>query len=187
MRCSDTHTKLTRRKPQHGIQSHVHECRGRSDFLEMELIDETRRVMIMSPGANSFLDASAHYHPMNTGDFTQRLGVLYSPCRRCAQRVMLPRTLTATMPCRSAAACRHLAATGTVPTFLRTVNHEKPADLFVVSLDACDGAEIDCVAAAFEIAIASPFTEARERPLLRRLARDPPFSTERRTYKRRDE
>jgi hypothetical protein len=141
--------------------------------------------MIMSPGANAFLDASAHYHPMNTGDFTQSLGVLYSPCRRCAQRVMLPRTLIATLPCRSAAACRHLAATGTVPIFLRTVNHEKPADLFVVSLDACDGAGIDCVAAAFEIAIASPFAEARERPLLRRLARDPPFSTERRTYKRR--
>jgi hypothetical protein len=182
---SDIRKKLTRRKPQHGIQSHVHECRGRSDVLVMELIDETRRVMIMSPGANTFLDASAHYHPMNTGDFIQHLGVLYSLCRRCAQRVTLPWTLTATVPYRSAAACRHLAATGTVPSFLRTVNHEKPADLLVVSQDACEGAGIDCVAAAFEIAIAFCFTEARERPLLRRVARDPPFSTERRTHKRR--
>jgi hypothetical protein len=62
------------------LPNHVHEYRGRSvwpprhasiaDVSVMNLIDETRRIAITSPGASAFLDASALYHPMNTGVFT---------------------------------------------------------------------------------------------------------------------
>jgi hypothetical protein len=36
----------------------------------MDLIDETRRIVIAAPGASAFLDTSVRYHPMNTGVFT---------------------------------------------------------------------------------------------------------------------
>jgi hypothetical protein len=90
---------LTRRKAYNTLQSQVHECYGRfvwptrhasiADISEMDLIDETRRVAITSPGASAFLDASARYHSMNSGVFTlaiaRRLGVaLFPPQALCA-------------------------------------------------------------------------------------------------------
>jgi hypothetical protein len=70
---------LTRRKTQHTLQSHVQDCRGRSvwptrhasiaDVSVMDLVYETRRVAITSPGASAFLDASARYNSMNSGVF----------------------------------------------------------------------------------------------------------------------
>jgi hypothetical protein len=92
---------LTRRKTQQTLQSHVYECRGRSvwptrhasitDVAVMDLIDETRRIAITPPGASAFLDASARYHPMNSGVFTlaiaRNLGVSAFPpqaiCTAC--------------------------------------------------------------------------------------------------------
>jgi hypothetical protein len=86
-------------KTQHTLQSHVHECRGSSvlptrhasiaDVSEMDLIEETQRIAITSPGTSAFLDASARYHPMNTGVFTlaiaRRLGVsIFPPQAICA-------------------------------------------------------------------------------------------------------
>jgi hypothetical protein len=84
-----TFRTLTRRKTQHTLQSHVHECRVRSvwptrnvsiaDFSLMDLIDETQRTAITTPGASAFLGSSARYHLMNTGVLTlaiaRRLGV----------------------------------------------------------------------------------------------------------------
>jgi hypothetical protein len=90
---------LTRRKSQHALQSYVHECRGLSmwpsrhasiaDVSVTDLIDETRRIAITSPGAIAFLDASPRYNPMNTGFFTlaRHLGVSLCPpqaiCAAC--------------------------------------------------------------------------------------------------------
>jgi hypothetical protein len=126
---------LTRRKTQHTLQSHVHECLGRSvwptrhvsiaDVSVMDLIDETRRVSITSPGASAFLDASARYHSMNSGVFSlaiaRRLGVaLLLPEALCA-RVTLPWTLAETTLRSFATADRCLAATGTAPSCMRSV------------------------------------------------------------------
>jgi hypothetical protein len=94
---------LTRRKTQHTLQSHVHECRGRSlwpdrhasiaDVSVMDLIDETRRIAITSPGDSAFLDASERYHPMDTGVYTLsiacRLGILCFLRRRYALLITL--------------------------------------------------------------------------------------------------
>jgi hypothetical protein len=44
---------------------------GIADVSVMDLIDETRRVAITSPGA--FLGASARYHSMNSGSSPSRL------------------------------------------------------------------------------------------------------------------
>jgi hypothetical protein len=104
-RPDSTPKNMTRRKPQYRLQSQVHECRGRSDVVVKDLIDETRRVAMMCPGASAFLGANSTVPPNAHG-------------------------------------------------------------------------------AAFKITIVSCFTETRERQLLRRIARDPLFSTERRTHKR---
>jgi hypothetical protein len=75
--------------------------------------------------------------------------------------------------------------------------HDRPADLYVASPDACEGDGTDWVASAFDVTIVSCYTETRERiPLLAASARatghaatlaksrrHPPFSTEGRTYK----
>jgi hypothetical protein len=51
-------------------------------------------------------------------------------------------------------------------------NHDRPADLYVASPDACEGAGPDWVAAAFEVTVVSSFTDTRERsPLLLASAR----------------
>jgi hypothetical protein len=51
-------------------------------------------------------------------------------------------------------------------------NHDRPADLYVASPDACEGAGTDWVVAAFDVTVLSCFTETRERsPLLLASAR----------------
>jgi hypothetical protein len=51
-------------------------------------------------------------------------------------------------------------------------NHDRPADLYLASPDACEGAGTDWVAAAFEVTVVSYITETREHsPLLLASAR----------------
>jgi hypothetical protein len=61
---------------------------------------------------------------------------------------------------------------GLLPDTQGRPNHDRPADLYVSSPDACEGDEIDWVAAAFDVTAVSCYTETRERsPLLTASAR----------------
>jgi hypothetical protein len=196
-------------------------CRRFSD----DLIDETRRIAITSPGARAFLDAFARYHPMNTGVFTlaiaRRPGVfVFPPQAICAayDAPMDSRSDHALSFCsrgpvsrghrhgslmhalsgalRDANLCSEREKCGLFPDTQGMPNHDRPADLYVASPDACEGAGTDWLAAAIDVTVVSWFTETRERsrpcshprgrPDMRLLslrpARHPPFSTERRTY-----
>jgi hypothetical protein len=140
----------------------------------MDLIDETRRIAITS-------------QPMNTGVFTlaiaRRLGVsVFLPQEICAayDAPMNSRGDHALSFCSSGPVSRGhrhgslmLALSGSPrDTNLRSErekcglfpdtqgrsNHDRPADLYVASPDACEGAGTDWVAAAFDVTVVSCFT-----------------------------
>jgi hypothetical protein len=167
----------------------------------MDLIDETRRVAITSPGASAFLDASARFRSMNSGVFSlaivRSLGVAPFPpqalCAACDAPVD-SRGDHALSFCNSGPVSRGhrhgslmLALSGTLryanlrserekggllPDTQGRPNHDRPADLCVASPDACEGDGTDWVAAAFDVTVVSCYRETRERsPLLTASAR----------------
>jgi hypothetical protein len=52
---------------------------------------------------------------------------------------------------------------GLLPDKKGRPNHDRPAALYVASLDACEGDGTDWVAAAFDVTVVSCYTETRER------------------------
>jgi hypothetical protein len=158
----------------------------------MDLIDETGRIAITSPDATAFLDASARYHWMNSGVFTleiaRRLGVaLFPPQALCAacdapmdsrgdhalsfcnrgpvsrghRHGSLMHALSGTL--RDANVPSERETGGMLPDTQGRPNHDRPADLYVASLDACEGDGIDWVAVAFDFTVVSCYTETLER------------------------
>jgi hypothetical protein len=152
----------------------------------------TRRVEITSPGASVFLDASARYHPMNTGVFTlavaRRLGVsVFPPQATCAacDAPIDSRGDHALSFCSSGLVSRghrhgslmhalsgalrdanlrsESAKFGLFPDTQGRPNHFRPADLYVASPDASEGDGTDRMAAAFDVTVLSCYTETRER------------------------
>jgi hypothetical protein len=55
---------------------------------------------------------------------------------------------------------------GLLPDMQGRPNHDRPADLYVASPDACEGDGTDWVAAAFDVTVVSCYTETRERSTL---------------------
>jgi hypothetical protein len=150
----------------------------------MDLIDETRRIAITSPGVCAFLDASARYHPMKTGVFTlataRRLGVSVFPplaiCGAC-DASKDSRGDHALSFC-SGGPVSHSHRRGSLmhalsgslrdanlrserekcehfPDTQGRPNHDRPVDLYVASPDACEGAGTDWVAAALDVTVIS--------------------------------
>jgi hypothetical protein len=73
---------------------------------------------------------------------------------------------------RDANLCREREKGGLLPDTLERPNHDRPADIYVASPDACGGDGTDWVPAACNVTVASCYTETRERsPLLTAPAR----------------
>jgi hypothetical protein len=159
----------------------------------MDVIDETRRVAITSPGASAFLDASARYHLMNPGVFAlaiaRRLGVSVFPsqaiCSAC-DAPMDSRGDHASLFCGSGPVSRghrHGSLMHALSGTLHDANlrserekgglfpdtkrgHLTTTGLHVASPDACERDGTDWMAAAFDVTVVSCYTETRERSLL---------------------
>jgi hypothetical protein len=158
----------------------------------MDQIDETRREAITSPGASAFIDASARYHSMNCGVFTlaiaRRLGVALLPpqalCAACdapmdsrGDHVLsfynsgpvsrghrhgsLVQALSGTLSDATLRSEREKG--GLFPDMQGRPNHDRPADLYVASPDACEGDGTDWGAAAYDVTVVLCYTETRER------------------------
>jgi hypothetical protein len=132
----------------------------------MDLIDETRGIAITSPGASAFLDASARYHPKYTCVFTlaivRRMGASMFPPKAICAACDAPMDSCgdhALSFCSSGPVCRghrdgslmHALSGALRDANLRSENekcglfpdmqgrprHDRPADLYVASPDAC--------------------------------------------------
>jgi hypothetical protein len=161
----------------------------------MDIIYETRGIAITSSGASAFFDASARYHPMNRGVFTLiggRLGVSVFPpqaiCAACdapmdfrgdhalsfgsskpvsrgQRHGSLMHALSGAL--RDAKLRREREKCGLFPDTQGRRNHDRPADLYIASPDACEDTGTDWMGAAFDFTVVSCFTETREiSPLL---------------------